>query len=219
VRLWWLNSPSNPTGRVLPARHLRSVVQWARERGTVVASDECYIELGWEQRPVSVLHPDACDGSHAGLLAVHSLSKRSSMAGYRAGFVAGDPDLIAELLEIRKHAGMMVPGPVQEAAAAALSDDDHADAQRARYAARRGLLRPALEAAGWAVDHSQAGLYLWASHAARDCWDSVAVLAEAGILVAPGSFYGPAGARHVRVALTATDERIAAAAARLAVLA
>jgi succinyldiaminopimelate transaminase len=219
VRLWWLNSPSNPTGRVLPARHLRSVVQWARERGTVVASDECYIELGWEQRPVSVLHPDACDGSHAGLLAVHSLSKRSSMAGYRAGFVAGDPDLIAELLEIRKHAGMMVPGPVQAAAAAALSDDDHADAQRARYAARRGLLRPALEAAGWAVDHSQAGLYLWASHAARDCWDSVAVLAEAGILVAPGSFYGPAGARHVRVALTATDERIAAAAARLTVLA
>ena len=219
VRLWWLNSPSNPTGRVLPARHLRSMVQWARERGTVVASDECYIELGWEQRPVSVLHPDACDGSHAGLLAVHSLSKRSSMAGYRAGFVAGDPDLIAELLEIRKHAGMMVPGPVQAATAAALSDDDHADAQRARYAARRGLLRPALEAAGWAVDHSQAGLYLWASHAARDCWDSVAVLAEAGILVAPGSFYGPAGARHVRVALTATDERIAAAAARLAVLA
>jgi succinyldiaminopimelate transaminase len=219
VRLWWLNSPSNPTGRVLPARHLRTVVQWARERGTVVASDECYIELGWEERPVSVLHPDACDGSHAGLLAVHSLSKRSSMAGYRAGFVTGDPDLIAELLEIRKHAGMMVPGPVQAAAAAALSDDDYADAQRARYAARRRLLRPALEAAGWAVDHSQAGLYLWASHPARDCWDSVAVLAEAGILVAPGSFYGPAGARHVRVALTATDERIAAAAARLTGLA
>jgi len=219
VRLWWLNSPSNPTGQVLPPEHLRKVVAWARERGTVVASDECYIELGWEHRPVSVLHPDACDGSHTGLLAVHSLSKRSSMAGYRAGFVAGDPDLIAELLEIRKHAGMMVPGPVQAAAAAALSDDEHADTQRARYAARRELLRPALEAAGWAVDHSQAGLYLWASHPARDCWDSVTVLAEAGILVAPGSFYGPAGARHVRLALTATDERIAAAAARLAVLA
>jgi succinyldiaminopimelate transaminase len=219
VRLWWLNSPSNPTGQVLGADHLRTVVAWARERGAVVASDECYIELGWEQRPVSVLHPDACDGSHAGLLAVHSLSKRSTMAGYRAGFVAGDPDLIAELLEIRKHAGMMMPGPVQAATAAALSDDDHADAQRARYAARRELLRPALEAAGWAVDHSQAGLYLWASHPARDCWGSVAALAEAGILVAPGAFYGPAGARHVRAALTATDERIAAAAARLAVLA
>ena len=218
VRLWWLNSPSNPTGRVLPPEHLRKVVRWARERGTVVASDECYIELGWEEQPVSVLRPDVCDGSHAGLLAVHSLSKRSTMAGYRAGFVTGDPDLIAELLEIRKHAGMMVPGPVQAALTAALGDDEHADAQRARYAARRELLRPALEAAGWAVEHSQAGLYLWAAHPARDGWESVAVLAEAGILVAPGSFYGPAGGRHVRVALTATDERISAAAARLAQL-
>jgi len=216
VRLWWLNSPSNPTGRVLPPEHQREVVRWARERGTVVASDECYIELAWEERPFSVLHPDACDGSHAGLLAVHSLSKRSTMAGYRAGFVTGDPDLIAELLEIRKHAGMMVPGPVQAALTAALGDDDHADAQRARYAARRELLRPALEAAGWAVEHSQAGLYLWAAHPARDGWESVAALAEAGILVAPGSFYGPSGGRHVRVALTATDERISAAAARLA---
>jgi succinyldiaminopimelate transaminase len=218
VRLWWLNSPSNPTGRVLPPEHLRKVVRWARERGTVVASDECYIELAWEERPVSVLHPDACDGSHDGLLAVHSLSKRSTMAGYRAGFVTGDPQLIAELLEIRKHAGMIVPGPVQAAAAAALGDDEHADAQRARYAARRELLRPALESAGWVVEHSQAGLYLWASHPARDGWESVALLAEAGILVAPGTFYGPAGARHVRVALTATDERMAAAAARLAAL-
>jgi len=219
VRLWWLNSPSNPTGRVLPPEHLRKVVLWARERGTVVASDECYIELGWEDRPISVLHPDACDGSHAGLLAVHSLSKRSSMAGYRAGFVTGDPALVAELLEIRKHAGMMVPAPVQAAMAAALSDDDHADAQRARYAARRDMLRPALEAAGWAVEHSRAGLYLWAVHPDRDCWASVAVLAEAGILVAPGSFYGPSGTRHIRVALTAADDRIAAAVARLSALA
>jgi succinyldiaminopimelate transaminase len=219
VRLWWLNSPSNPTGQVLPATQLRTVVRWARERGTVVASDECYIELGWEEQPVSVLHPDACDGSHDGLLAVHSLSKRSTMAGYRIGFVAGDPGLIAEMLEIRKHLGMMVPGPVQAAAAAALSDDAHADAQRLRYAARRQLLRPALEAAGWAVEHSQAGLYLWASHPARDAWESVAMLAESGILVAPGTFYGPSGGRHVRVALTATDERIAAAAERLSALA
>jgi succinyldiaminopimelate transaminase len=216
--LWWLNSPSNPTGQVLPAEHLSKVVRWARERGTVVASDECYIELGWEDRPVSVLHPDACDGSHAGLLAVHSLSKRSNMAGYRAGFVTGDPALVAELLEIRKHAGMIVPGPVQAAVTAALGDDAHADAQKARYAARRDVLRPALEAAGWAVEHSRAGLYLWAVHPERDGWESVAVLAEAGILVAPGSFYGPSGARHIRVALTATDERIAAAAARLSAL-
>jgi succinyldiaminopimelate transaminase len=215
VRLCWLNSPSNPTGQVLPAEHLRKVAEWARERGTVVASDECYIDLGWEDQPVSVLHPDACGGSHEGLLAVHSLSKRSTMAGYRAGFVTGDPGLVAALLEIRKHAGLIMPAPVQAAAAAALRDDDHAEAQRVRYAARRAMLRPALEAAGWAVHHSRAGLYLWAEHPDRDGWASVAVLAEAGILVAPGSLYGPSGARHIRVALTATDERIAAAVARL----
>jgi succinyldiaminopimelate transaminase len=219
VRLLWLNSPANPTGQVLPAEHLRKAVAWARERGAVVASDECYIEFGWEERPVSVLHPDVCGGSHDGLLAVHSLSKRSSMAGYRFGFVTGDPRLVAELLEIRKHAGMIVPGPVQAAAAAALGDDGNADAQRARYAARRAALRPALEAAGWAVAGSQAGLYLWAGHPGRDCWESVAVLAEAGILVAPGSQYGAAGSRHIRVALTATDERIAAAVDRLETLA
>jgi succinyldiaminopimelate transaminase len=219
VRLYWLNSPSNPTGRVLPGEHLRKVVAWARERGAVVASDECYISLGFGERPLSVLHPDACGGSHEGLLAVHSLSKRSNMAGYRFGFVTGDPALVSELLEIRKHSGMIVPGPVQAAAAAALGDDAHADAQQARYAARRAVLLPGLQAAGWAVEHSQAGLYLWAAHPGRDCWESVAVLAEAGILVAPGSMYGPKGARHVRVALTATDERVAAAAERLAALA
>jgi succinyldiaminopimelate transaminase len=121
VRLVWLNSPSNPTGRVLPAEHLRKVVTWARERGTVVASDECYISLGFTERPLSVLHPDACGGSHEGLLAVHSLSKRSNLAGYRFGFVTGDPSLVAELLAIRKQAGMIVPGPVQAAAVAALT--------------------------------------------------------------------------------------------------
>jgi len=219
VRLAWLNSPSNPTGQVLPTEHLRKAVSWARERGAVIASDECYLELSWEAAPLSVLHPHACDGSHEGLLSVHSLSKRSNMAGYRAGFVAGDPALIAQLLEIRKHAGMIVPAPVQAAMAAALSDDTHADEQRARYAARRDRLRPALEAAGWAVDHSVAGLYLWASNPGFDCWSSVQRLAEAGILVAPGEFYGPGGVNHVRVALTATDERIDAAASRLADLA
>jgi succinyldiaminopimelate transaminase len=218
VRLAWLNSPSNPTGRVLPAEHLRKVVAWGRERGTVIAADECYIEFGWDEQPVSVLHPQVCGASQRGLLAVHSLSKRSSIAGYRAGFVTGDPELIGELLEIRKHAGMMMPGPVQAAMTAALDDDSHAARQRARYAARRRALRTALEAAGWAVEHSQAGLYLWASHPGHGCWDSVRLLAGAGILVAPGEFYGAAGLRHVRVALTATDERIEAAAARLAAL-
>jgi succinyldiaminopimelate transaminase len=215
VRLAWLNSPSNPTGKVLPAEHMRKTVSWARERGTVLASDECYIELGWEVTPLSVLHPEVCDGSHAGLLSVHSLSKRSNLAGYRAGFVAGDQALIAELLEVRKHAGMMVPAPVQAAMTAALADDAHAEEQRARYAGRRERLRPALEAAGWAVTGSEAGLYLWASHPDLDCWASVERLAGLGILVAPGAFYGPAGAGHVRVALTATDERIDAAISRL----
>jgi succinyldiaminopimelate transaminase len=219
VRLAWLNSPSNPTGQVLPADHLRKVVSWGRERGAVIASDECYIELGWDVTPVSVLHPDVCAGSQRGLLAVHSLSKRSNLAGYRAGFVTGDPDLVAELLEVRKHAGMLVPAPVQAAMTAALNDDAHADAQRARYAARRDRLRGALQAAGWAVEASEAGLYLWASHPDLDGRDSVQRLAEAGILVAPGEFYGPAGVRHIRVALTATDERIASAVRRLAELA
>ncbi len=193
VALAWLNSPSNPTGQVLPAEHLRKVVAWARERGTVVASDECYIELGFEETALSVLHPDACDGTHAGLLAVHSLSKRSNLAGYRAGFVTGDPALVAELLEVRKHAGMIVPAPVQAAMTVALADDAHSDEQRARYAGRRDRLRPALAAAGWAVTHSSAGLYLWASHPDLDCSESVLRLARAGILVAPGEFYGPQG--------------------------
>ena len=217
VRLVWVNSPSNPTGQVLPVEHLRKIVEWGRERGAVVASDECYITLGWEASPVSVLHPDVCGGSHEGLLAVHSLSKRSNLAGYRAGFVAGDPGLVADLLAVRKQAGMMVPGPVQAAMTAALEDDAHAEAQRERYAARRSALHEAFTGAGWTIDHSEAGLYLWATHPGHDCWAAAELLAaQAGILVAPGELYGPAGARHVRVALTATDERVAAAAARLA---
>jgi succinyldiaminopimelate transaminase len=219
VKLVWVNSPSNPTGRVLPPGHLRKVVEWGRERGAVVASDECYISLGWEVSPVSVLHPDVCGPSRDGVLAVHSLSKRSNLAGYRAGFVTGDPALVADLLAISKQAGMIMPEPVQAAMAAALDDDVHVCEQRQRYAARRSVLRAALAEAGWTIDHSEAGLYLWAMHPAHDCWSAAEWLAaEAGILVAPGELYGPAGARHVRVALTATDERIAAAAKRLAAL-
>jgi succinyldiaminopimelate transaminase len=218
VRLVWLNSPANPTGEVLSAGALRDAVAAARERGAVLASDECYIGLGWDAEPLSVLHPSVSGASHDGLLAVHSLSKRSNLAGYRAGFVTGDPALVAALLETRKHAGMIVPGPVQAAMTVALNDDGHARQQRERYAARRARLRPALEAAGWQVSHSQAGLYLWARHPGYDGWASVEILAGAGILVAPGDFYGPAGAGHIRVALTATDERIEAAAKRLATL-
>jgi succinyldiaminopimelate transaminase len=216
--LIYLNSPSNPTGRVLGRDHLRKVVGWSRQRGrgkgTVVASDECYLGLGWDAEPLSVLHPSVCDGDHTGLLAVHSLSKSSSLAGYRAGFVAGDPDLVAELLAVRKHAGMMVPTPVQAAMVAALDDDDHEKLQRERYARRRAALSLALRSAGFAIDYSDGGLYLWATRG-EPCQETVTWLAARGILVAPGDFYGPGGARHVRVALTATDERIAAAVQRL----
>ncbi len=212
--LVFINSPSNPTGKVLGVDHLRKVVGWARERGALVASDECYLGLGWDAEPLSVLHPSVCDGDHTGLLAIHSLSKTSSLAGYRAGFVAGDADVVAELLAVRKHAGMMVPTPVQAAMVAALDDDDHEKQQRERYARRRDVLLPAVRAAGFTVDHSEAGLYIWATRG-EPCRDTVAWFAERGILVAPGEFYGPLGGAHVRIALTATDERIDAAAARL----
>ncbi|WP_420079698.1 succinyldiaminopimelate transaminase [Streptomyces sp. JL4002] len=214
VKLLWLNSPSNPTGQVLPKEELIRIVAWAREHGILVFSDECYLELGWEAEPVSVLHDEVCGGSYEGIVAVHSLSKRSNLAGYRAAFVAGDAAVLGELLEIRKHGGMMTPAPVQAATVAALGDDLHVEEQRRRYAARRAALRTALEAHGFQVEHSEASLYLWVT---RDepCWDTVAHLAERGILVAPGDFYGEAGARHVRVAFTATDERVEAAVKRL----
>ncbi|HBO54276.1 succinyldiaminopimelate transaminase [Janibacter terrae] len=225
-RLLWLNSPSNPTGKVLGVEHLAKVVAWARERGVVVASDECYAELDWRseaergqsyaQLPTtpSLLDPRVTGGSHEGLLTVYSTSKQSNLAGYRAAFVAGDPRLVRQLTEVRKHAGMIVPWPVQRALLAAVRDDEHVAQQRERYRARRLVLRPALEAAGLRIDDSQAGLYLWAT-AGEPSRTTVDRLAARGILVAPGDFYGAAGAEHVRVALSASDERIAAAAARL----
>ncbi|MGW2249053.1 succinyldiaminopimelate transaminase [Kitasatospora sp. NPDC001660] len=214
VRLLWVNSPSNPTGRVLGRDELRRAVAWAREHRVLLVSDECYLELGWEAEPVSVLHPDVCGDDHEGLLAVHSLSKRSNLAGYRSSFVAGDPVVVKELLGLRKHGGMIVAAPVQAATIAALEDDAHVAEQRERYAARRSALRAALEAYGLRIEHSEASLYLWATQD-RPCWETVAELAELGILVAPGEFYGPAGERFVRVAFTATDERVAAAVERL----
>ena len=214
-RLLWLNSPSNPTGRVLGIDHLKKVVEWCRDRGTILVSDECYIECAWEgEAPLSILHPDVCGGSHQGLLAVHSLSKRSNLAGYRCAFVAGDPALVGELLAVRKNLGLQMPGPQQLAMIAALDDDEHALDQHARYAARRVRLKRALERAGFRIDHSEASLYLWSTRE-EDCWKTVADLAERGILVAPREFYGRAGHQHVRVAFTATDERIDAAVERL----
>lgn len=216
-KLLWINSPSNPSGRVLPKAHLKKVVDWCRERGVLLVSDECYLDCVWEGEAVSVLHPDVCGGSTDGILVVHSLSKRSNLAGYRCGFVAGDRAVIAELLAVRKNLGLLMPGPTQRAMAAVLGDEDHVVVQHERYRARRTKLRAALEAAGYTIEHSEASLYLWTTKGpdGPDCWSIVAELAAQGILVAPGAFYGTAGAHHVRLALTATDERVDAAVARL----
>lgn len=219
TRLVWLNSPGNPDGRVLDVSALRAAVSRARELGAVLASDECYAELGWETpwdaEPIpSALDPRVTDGDLSGVLSVYSLSKQSNLAGYRAAFLAGDPAIVGRLLTARKHLGLMLPAPVQAAMVAALGDDGHVAAQKALYRRRREVLKPALEAAGFRVDSSEAGLYLWATEG-RDAWDSLDRLAALGILAGPGHFYGAHFPRHVRLSLTATDERIAAAAARI----
>lgn len=219
TRLVWLNSPGNPDGRVLDTGMLRAAVLRARELGAIVASDECYAELGWDgpwqhERVPSVLDPAVAGGDLAGLLAVYSLSKQSNLAGYRAALVAGDDRLIARLVTGRKHLGLMPPAPVQAAMAVALGDDAHVAEQKERYRARRDVLKPAIEAAGFRIDASEAGLYLWATEG-RDAWDSLARLAELGILAGPGTFYGSHYPQHVRFSLTATDERIFAASERL----
>ena len=214
TRLIWINSPANPSGQMLSLEQLRAWVQAARQMGAVLASDECYGEFAWDAEAISVLDPRVNDGDLSGLLAVHSISKRSNAAGYRGGFVAGDPSVVADLIGARKHLGMMLPSPIQAAMAALLGDQEHVEQQRERYLARRAKLRPALESAGFRIEHSEGALYLWAT---RDepCRDSIDWLSKRGILAAPGDFYGEAANMHVRIALTATDERIAAAASRL----
>lgn len=222
VRLIWVNSPGNPTGSVRGVESLKALVQQARELGAVVASDECYAELGWGDWDVqrggqavpSILDPRVAGGSHQGLLAVYSLSKQSNLAGYRAAFVAGDPGLMPNLVNSRKHAGMIVPYPVQEAMRVALGDDAHVEAQKDLYRGRRERLVPALLDFGLEIKDSDAGLYLW-STAGESTWDTVGRLAERGIVVGPGVFYGDAGNGYIRVALTGTDERIDAAVSRL----
>lgn len=221
-KLLWLNTPANPHGQVLGVDHLGKVVRWARRHGVIVASDECYAELDWRtDRPAgdppttpSLLDPRVTGGDPSGLLVAYSLSKQSNLAGYRAAFLVGDPELVAEVVEVRKHAGMMMPAPVQAAMLAALADDSHVAEQRERYRARRQRLLAGVTASGLRVEHSEAGLYLWAT-ADEDCWRTVGRLADLGILCAPGSFYGAAGARHVRIALTATDAGIDDAVRRL----
>ena len=214
VSLLWLNSPSNPTGEVLSLQRLQELVQWGQAHGVVIASDECYFELGWDAEPVSILDERVNGGKLTGLLAVHSLSKRSNMAGYRFGMLAGDPTLVNSILGIRKHLGMMVPTFVQHAAIAAYQDIEHVREQKARYRSRRTGLYEALTARGFEICHSGAGLYLWATQD-RDCWDTVNELAALGILVTPGAFYGEKGQKFVRVALTATDKDVENAVTRL----
>jgi aspartate/methionine/tyrosine aminotransferase len=206
----WLNDPSNPTGAVATPQGMLDAVAWARARGIVVASDECYAEFtcdadGAPTEPVTALHA----GSD-GVLVVHSLSKRSNMAGLRAGFVAGDRELVTYLGELRKHGGLMTPAPIQAAAAAALGDDEHVREQQARYARRRAVALPALEARGLVHDGGSSTFYLWLRDAerARDGWAVAEELATTGLVVAPGDFYGTASADHVRVALTLTDAQI-----------
>ncbi len=216
TRLIWLNSPGNPDGAVLGVHALRVAVARARALGAVLVNDECYAELGWGEEPVpSILHPAVTGGDRTSLLSVYSLSKQSNLAGYRAAFLAGDSAVVGAMLEVRKHAGLIPPAPVQAAMVAALDDDAHVAEQRERYRARRVALRAALEGAGFRIDRSEAGLYLWAT---RDepAWTTIGLLAAHGILAAPGTFYEGDASRHVRLALTATDERIAAAVARLA---
>ncbi|MEV7693359.1 succinyldiaminopimelate transaminase [Microbacterium sp. NPDC089189] len=219
TRLVWINSPGNPDGFVWDHEALRRAVERAREIGALLVSDECYAELGWDgpwaaATIPSVLDPAVAGGTLDGLLSVYSLSKQSNLAGYRAAFLAGDPAVVARLLTARKHLGLMLPSPVQAAMVAALGDDAHVAAQKERYRARRDVLRPALEGYGFRVDRSEAGLYLWATRG-EDAWESMADLASLGILAGPGHFYGTHFPQHIRLSLTATDERIAAAAERL----
>jgi succinyldiaminopimelate transaminase len=210
--LAWINSPANPSGRVHSESELRAVIDWAREKQAVVISDECYLEFGDGLTPTSIFAHT--DGDNRNILGVFSLSKRSSLAGYRAAFMIGDPALIASIREIRKHAGMMVALPVQKAMTVALGEDEHVRIARDRYNARRATLRPALIAAGFRIDESVAGLYLWCTRG-EDAWASVDWLAGLGILATPGTFYGSDGGEHIRIAMTATDAAIADAAARI----
>ena len=208
----WVNTPSNPTGRVHSEEELRATVKWARENNSVLVCDECYIDFGDTTTPTSLLK--YTDGDNSNILVVHSLSKRSSMAGYRGAFLIGDAKLISQIREIRKHAGMMVPLPIQNAMVAALSDESHVVEQRDRYNARRATLAPALTAAGFKIEESAAGLYIWCTRS-EDCWKSVEWLANLGIVATPGSFYGELGSAHIRIAMTATDAQIREAADRI----
>ncbi|MGH9276653.1 MAG: aminotransferase class I/II-fold pyridoxal phosphate-dependent enzyme [Acidimicrobiales bacterium] len=199
----WVNSPGNPAGNL---DDLAAAAAWGRERGIPVLSDECYAEFTWDGSPRTIL-----EHGLEGVLAVHSLSKRSNLAGVRSGFYAGDPDLVRYVAEVRKHAGLMPPGPVQAAGAVAFADDDHVDVQRERY-------RERLHYFAGVVDATIPGgsFYLWVPAPDGDAWGFTARLAkEGGALVSPGEFYGEAGEGHVRVALVQPMDRLRLVAQRL----
>ncbi|HEY7948299.1 MAG TPA: aminotransferase class I/II-fold pyridoxal phosphate-dependent enzyme, partial [Acidimicrobiales bacterium] len=217
----WVNSPANPTGSLTD---LSAVAAWGRARGVPVLSDECYAEFTWATwPPPTVLHHGL-----EGVVAVHSLSKRSNLAGLRVGFYAGDPDLVRFLSEIRQHVGLMVPGPVQAAAVVALDDDDHVFAQRDRYQGRLQSLAAVLRSCGLDAAVPAGTFYLWVpvpgwavargEAEGRDgAWPLAEALAEvAGALVSPGEFYGETGAGHVRIAVVQPDDRLALVGRRLA---
>lgn len=219
TKLIWINSPGNPDGKVLSADQLAKALKRARELGALLASDECYAELGWsspwdKEVIPSILDPRVCGDSHEGLLCVYSLSKQSNMAGYRAAFAVGSRQLIKDLVNLRMHAGMMMPAPTQQAVIAALGDYQHVAKEKDVYRARREKLLAAVKSYGFEVSDSEAGLYLWAT-LGKDCWDTVAQMADLGIVVVPGSFYGEFATDHVRFSLTASDSDISRAAARL----
>ncbi|MCS4275511.1 succinyldiaminopimelate transaminase [Mycetocola sp. BIGb0189] len=217
TRLIWLNSPGNPDGRVWSIEDLAVRAERARELGAVIVNDECYAELGWDEPWDETPIPSILDdrlGDRTGRLAIYSLSKQSNLAGYRAGIVAGDSALIARLVTVRKHAGLIVPAPLQHAMTVALGDDAHVAAQREIYRARRAVLLPALEAAGFTLEGSEAGLYLWVTEG-KPALESLGHLAELGIMAGPGHFYGDFSPQHVRLSLTASDADIARAATRL----
>lgn len=204
----WSNSPSNPTGQL---DDLEAAAAWGRANGVLVASDECYAEFTWASAPRSILQHGT-----EGVIAVHSISKRSNLAGVRAGFYAGDPQIVGFLRSVRQHAGLMVPGPVQEAVAAAYGDDEHVTVQRDIYQRRLALVREALNAVGVVTPEPEGTFYLWGRGAEGDGFATAQMLAErSGLVVSPGELYGEAGRPFIRLAVVQSDPRLALAADRL----